>query len=291
MDRVQMAFRRDQTEPGYTAGVKAEARWFGALQDRFGLPDRVEVVDPRPLPTTPYPITLARALAAGPEPTPVERADEVWVLPLYRLPLAGRIRIDDEVIAYRRSNSDSGLNAGISTLSETTRGWGGTVVAPHGEGATITSLDDQQHWDYDDAYWVYGQGPTEVWVRVSDGSVWQAGGTTPGSVPTISGVQVSPSGTSATVSWTTDRPASGWVEYDTYGRAEEHHGRRPAEWWPNYLHKTNLEDEGAPAVGTTHRRTLTGLTAGATYHYRIVVRGPAQAVTPDATFVAGGTGG
>jgi hypothetical protein len=77
------------------------------------------------------------------------------------------------------------------------------------------------------------------------------------------------------------------VEYDTYGRAEEHHGRRPAEWWPNYLHKTNLEAEGAPEVGTTHRRTLTGLTAGATYHYRIVVRGPAQAVTPDATFVAG----
>jgi hypothetical protein len=176
---------------------------------------------------------------------------------------------------------------GVSTLSGLSRGQNGTAPAAHSAGAPVRALDDPLHWTYDDAYWVYGQSPNEVWVKYSDGSVWQQGGQAPVTLPQITGVQVVPNGTTATIMFSTDVPASAWVEYDTYGSAEAASGRRPAGWWPNYLLKTNLSDPGAPAPATRHTRTLTGLQPGEVYHYRIVVRGPVQAVTPDATFVAG----
>jgi len=179
---------------------------------------------------------------------------------------------------------------GLSTLSGLSRGQNGTTPAAHSAGASIVPLNDPLHWTYDDAYWVYGQAPNEVWVKYSDGSVWQQGGTTPASLPQITGVQVIPNGTTATVTWTTNVAAACWVDYDTYGAAEAYNGQRPASWWPNYLQHTNLNDPGAPAAATSHSRTLTGLTPGATYHYRVVCRGPAPAVTADATFVAGGAG-
>ncbi|MER3438625.1 MAG: hypothetical protein C4346_14135, partial [Chloroflexota bacterium] len=51
-----------------------------------------------------------------------------------------------------------------------------------------------------------------------------------------------------------------------------------------------LHRSSATPLGTSHRVTLENLQPGATYHYRIVVRGPAQGVTPDATFVAQASG-
>ncbi|HEY7064040.1 MAG TPA: fibronectin type III domain-containing protein, partial [Chloroflexota bacterium] len=250
--------------------------------DRFGVPDRVELIQPLQQTTPTDPVTLIAAL--GPTDTSLS------ALPVYQLPQAGRVQIDSEIIGYNTNDSDAGLNMGLSTLSGLSRGLNGTAPAAHGAGAQIRPLDDQQHWTYDDAYWVYGQSPNEVWVKYGDGSVWQQGGQASAPLPQITGVQVTPNGTTATITFSTNVPASAWVEYDTYGSAEASNSQRPAGWWPNYLHKTNLSDEGAPAPATSHSRTLTGLQPGAVYHYRIVARGPAQAVTPDATFVATGVG-
>jgi hypothetical protein len=288
-ERLQDERAQDAAASGRTESIKAEAERIGALQDRHGLPDRVELIGPRPLDATPYSVALARDVAPGDDPQPLDptHPDAIWVMPAYQLPQAGRVQIDGEIIAYTGNYSDNGLNAGLSILTGVTRGASGTTPATHRAGAAVQSLDDQMHWTFDDAYWVYGEAPNEVWVKLSDESVWEQGGSTPSSLPAISDVQVQPAGSSATVTWTTDRPTTGWVEYDTYGNAEPYNSQRPASWWPNYLHKTDLADSEPPAPATTHQRTLTGLTPGATYHYRIVVRGPGQSVTPDATFVAG----
>ncbi len=287
-DRLQDELAQDAVAPGHTASIKAEAARIGALQDRYGVPDRVELIGPQPLETSPYPVALARDLAAGNDPQPIDPAhpDAVWVMPAYQLPQAGRIQIDDEILTYTGNYSDNGLNAGLSILTGVSRGASGTTPTTHRTGTPVHPLDDQMHWTFDDAYWVYGQPPSEVWVRLSDETVWEQGGNSPASLPVISDVQVESSGSSATIAWQTDRPTTGWVEYDTYGSAEPFNDQRPAGWWPNYLLKTNLDDREPPSRATTHQRTLTGLTPGATYHYRIVVRGPAPAVTADATFVA-----
>ncbi|HLH22398.1 MAG TPA: fibronectin type III domain-containing protein, partial [Chloroflexota bacterium] len=266
----------------YIDAIKAESLHFGNMQDRFGVPDRVELINPAPQPMAAGTVTLATPLGAS--------DTTLYALPVYQLPQTGQVQIDGEIIAYTSNDSDSGLNMGLSTLSGLSRGQNGTTPAAHSAGASIVPLNDPLHWTYDDAYWVYGQAPNEVWVKYSDGSVWQQGGTTPASLPQITGVQVIPNGTTATVTWTTNVAAACWVDYDTYGAAEAYNGQRPASWWPNYLQHTNLNDPGAPAAATSHSRTLTGLTPGATYHYRVVCRGPAPAVTADATFVAGGAG-
>ncbi len=288
VDRLEDELAQDATAPGRAESIKAEAERIGALQDRYGLPDRVELIAPRPLQSTPYPVQLARDLPPGDDPAPLDPAHPaaIWVMPAYQLPQAGRVQIDGETIAYTGNYSDNGLNSGLSILTGVTRGVAGTAPAAHRAGTPVQPLDDQMHWTFDDAYWVYGEAPNEVWVRLSDESVWEQGGSSPATLPTISDVQVQSTGSSATITWKTDRPTTGWVEYDTYGKAEPFNDQRPASWWPNYLLKTNLDDQAAQTPATTHERTLTGLTPGATYHYRIVVRGPAQTVTPDATFVA-----
>jgi len=265
----------------YMDAIKAEAQHYGSMQDRFGVPDRVELINAAQQTTPNDPVTLVAALGAT--------DTTLYALPVYQLPQAGQVKIDNEIIGYTTNDSDAGLNMGVSTLSGLVRGMNGTTAASHSAGAQVAPLNDQQHWSYDDAYWVYGQSPNEVWVKYSDGSVWQQGGSATTGLPVISNVQVSPSGSTATITFTTSVPASAWVEYDTYGSAEASNGQRPAGWWPNYLLKTNMGDLGAPAPATSHTRTLTGLQVGAVYHYRIVARGPAQAVTADATFVAGAT--
>ena len=63
----------------------------------------------------------------------------------------------------------------------------------------------------------------------------------------ISGVSVSPTATSATVSWTTNVSASSRVDY----------GMTPA-------YGSNVSD---PTLVTSHSLTLTSLTCGTTYHY------------------------
>ncbi|HEV7172380.1 galactose oxidase-like domain-containing protein [Pedococcus sp.] len=86
--------------------------------------------------------------------------------------------------------------------------------------------------------------------------------------PMISAVSSgTPTQTAATVSWTTDEPATTQVAYGTtttYGSA------------------TTLDT----ALTTTHAQTLTGLTAGTTYHFQVKSADASNnlAVSPDATF-------
>lgn len=85
-------------------------------------------------------------------------------------------------------------------------------------------------------------------------------------VPTISGVASSSVGaTSAVVSWTTDIPADSQVEYGLT---------------PSYGTLTTLD----PVVTTSHSQTLTGLTPGETYHYRVRSTGSGTGVSTDYTF-------
>lgn len=261
--------------------ARAENALFASRIDRFGMPDRVELIGLQR--ATPPRVTLQTAMTASDPPT----GGSIFVSNRLRLPDSGRIQIGSEVLFYQSSGrGESITDHGEGWLDRIIRGYQGTTPAAHNVGDAVVSLDDTMHWDYADAYWVYGNGSDEVWVRYSDGTVWQRGGSAPASLPSIAQVQVvGVSGTSATVTWTTDRPCVGWVEYDTFGTQESLTRQRPADWWPAYLHRSP-----ATPFGTSHRVTLENLQPGAIYHYRIVVRGPAQAVTPDATFTAGGQG-
>ncbi len=261
-----------QVQPAVGDAVKAENALFASRMDRFGMPDRVELVGLQPAPAPP--ITLLTAMTATDQP------DRLQVSNIFHLPDSGRIRIGNEVIWYASTTAASSVgDRGEGWIERIVRGYQGTTWEAHSSGDPVVSLDDNVHWDYSDAYWVYGNGPDETWVRYSDGTVWQRGGSTPATLPTIANVQVTVSGTSATLTWTTDRPCTGWVEYDTFGTQEGLTSQRPTEWWPAYLHRS-----AATASGTSHSVTLQDLQPGAIYHYRIVVRGPAQAVTTDATF-------
>lgn len=101
-----------------------------------------------------------------------------------------------------------------------------------------------------------------------------AGGTAP---PVISAVGASGiTSTAATIAWTTDRSATSAVEYGqttAYGASSG----------------TDL------ALVTAHAVTLNGLTAGTTYHYRVISQdaGGNRATSGDFTFAtaSGGTGG
>jgi hypothetical protein len=89
---------------------------------------------------------------------------------------------------------------------------------------------------------------------------------------TISGVSVSPSGTSATVSWTTNLSANSRVDYgltSAYG--------------------SNVSDS---TLVTSHSLTLNSLTCNTLYHYQITSTGSGgSASTSDATFTTTGCGG
>ncbi len=286
-DKYQWEADRDATLPGHSAAMKTEALKYSAMQDKYGQPDRVELVNPTPVNSIPYPLTLGSALS--PTVTTASGLNEVWVSVICQLPGAGVLQIGSEQILYTVNNSDGGLTQCVGAVTGVVRGYNGTTAAAHSQGAAVSLISHNPlWWTFDDAYWVYGTGSNEVWVRYSDGSVWQTGGTASGALPTITAVAIAATGgTTPTVSWTTDRPASSWVEYDTFGTAEASNPSRPAGWWPNYLHKTNLADLGAPDQATAHNRILPALTPGALYHYSIVARGPAQSRTADSTFIAG----
>lgn len=263
-----------QIRPEVAAAVQSENATFASRMDRFGYPDRIELINPTP---TPAPaITLQTAMTATDPPN----GGSVQVSAIFHMPESGRIQIGSEIIWYNVTSASSSVgDRGEGRLERIIRGYQGTTPAAHNVGDAVVSLDDNMHWDYRDAYWVYGSGVDEVWVRYSDGTVWQRGGQTPATTPVISNVQVTVSGSSATITWTTDRPCTGWVEYDTFGTQEVYAAQRPAGWWPAYLYRSP-----GTALGTSHTVTLGNLQPGTIYHYRIVVRGPAQAVTPDATF-------
>ena len=85
---------------------------------------------------------------------------------------------------------------------------------------------------------------------------------------TISGVSVSPTSTSATVSWTTNASANSRVDYGTT---------------PGY--GSNVTDS---TLVTSHSLTLNSLTCNTTYHYQITSVGSSgSASTADATFTTG----
>lgn len=263
-----------QVQSDVWAAVQAENDLFARRVDVFGMPDRVELIAPRSV--SPPAITLQTVMTATDPPN----SSRIRVSHVFHLPDSGRVQIGSEIIWYASTSAASEVgDRGEGWLERIVRGYQGTTPAAHSVGDAVVSLDDAQHWDYSDAYWVYGNGPDEVWVRYSDGTIWQRGGSAPATLPLISNVQVSASGTGATISWTTDRPCIGWVEYDTFGTQEVYASRRPAEWWPAYLCRSP-----ATASGTSHSVTLQDLQPGTLYHYRIVVRGPVQAVTPDTTF-------
>ncbi len=86
--------------------------------------------------------------------------------------------------------------------------------------------------------------------------------------PTVSSVTIAPiTTTSATVGWTTDEIAGGYVEYGTTD---------------GYGSETTFDTN----LALTHEATLTGLTPATDYHYRVHSRDEAgnAVVTPDETF-------
>jgi hypothetical protein len=265
------------SSPAIHSENRAENEYFAQFVARRGIPDRVELIAPRALPS--------RGTVLN-QPVAATGNASVYVDNPFRLPLSGRVQIGAERLLYAAPDTGScghwQLDYACNGLGGIIRGYEGTPVQAHAVGETVTPLDDAQHWDWDDAYWVYGQGASEVWVKYSDGSVWQRGGAAPASLPQITGVQVSGS----TVTFTTDVPTSAWVEYDTFGAAEQWNGQRVPGLPPMYQRRAPA-DGGDPSLQTQHQIALPGLQPGALYHYRIVARGPAQVTTADATFVAG----
>ena len=89
---------------------------------------------------------------------------------------------------------------------------------------------------------------------------------------TISGVSVSPTATTAVVSWTTSSSANSRVDYGT-----------------TTAYGSNVSDS---TLVTSHSLTLNSLTCGTTYHYEITSVGSAgSASTADATFTTSACGG
>ena len=90
--------------------------------------------------------------------------------------------------------------------------------------------------------------------------------------PTISNVQVTPLATSATVTWTTDAPASSTV---VYGQSTSY--------------GLQVQD---PTLVTTHSLQLTGLSAGTLYHYQVSSTDAGGTTTSgDLTFTTAQSGG
>jgi hypothetical protein len=97
------------------------------------------------------------------------------------------------------------------------------------------------------------------------------------SPPQISGVTATANETSATISWQTDEPSIGWVEYGLT---------------PSY----ELGSVASSALATAQAETLPGLSAGTTYHYRIIAQdslgnGTSSADATFTTLNSGGSGG
>jgi phosphodiesterase/alkaline phosphatase D-like protein len=93
------------------------------------------------------------------------------------------------------------------------------------------------------------------------------GDTTP---PAISAVNVSTSGTTATVTWTTDEASTSSVAYGTTA--------------------TTLDQTATGSSGTSHSVTLTGLSSGQAYSYRVSsVDAPGNSATSPATTAAPAT--
>lgn len=259
--------------PSKDAVLEETDRYIQRIE-RFGIPDRIELINP--VQTPPPAGVLRTAITSDPNDPNTGNGGRIEIDGLVQFPDSGRIRIDDEVIWYKGIDHSTGGKVAWGIR----RGHDGTAPQAHSIGTTVTCLDSQMHWSFSDVYWVYGSGDAEVWVRYSDGTVWERGGRVPTSVPTISNVQVTQAGTSIAIRWTTDVACIGWVEYDTFGMMETYASQRREGWSPAYCRRSD-----ATQRGTEHTVILENVAMGVLYHYRIVVRGPAQAATSDRTFV------
>jgi hypothetical protein len=275
----------DYSPPGSLDQIRTINHHYVAMLTTYGMPDRIELVGARQGPHSTY---LESGMGASDTFMNTHNSQV--------LPLGSVFQIEQEQMFLPWRPIDFTFGDWCDTTHEPrcnklhgiVRGYNGTAAVAHPANAAITPLDDEQHWDWDDTYWVYGSGGSARWVRYSDGSVWQPGGSVAASVPTVGNVSVVGGGSNTTtITFTTNTPSTAWVEYDTFGPAEAFNNRRAAGIPPAYAHKTGLDLATLP-VATSHSATLANLTPNATYHYRIVARGPAQAVTQDATFVAGG---
>ena len=90
-------------------------------------------------------------------------------------------------------------------------------------------------------------------------------------------MHTSNSATSATITWATDKPSTSRVVYDTFPHTIP--GIAPNY---GYVNSTN-ESETSPKV-TSHSVTITGLSAGTTYYYRVVSKGSPENVGGEKTF-------
>lgn len=256
------------------ADIAANHAKYTRMVTVYGAPARVELVNPRPLP---YPTYLELAMdATSPGGLAPHNA--------YAFPNSTVVQIDNErmFIANRFTGGTTPCPSGYygCNILTVVRGYEGTTPAAHAQGAVVTPIDDLTHWQWDDAYWVYGSGPGETWLRYSDEAVLARGGQQAASAPTISNVQVS--GNTAT--WTTSIPTQSWVEYDTYGIAEGYNSARKAGFWPAYRWRTDAD--ALPPASTSHSATLDRVESGKLYHYSVVARAPIGARSADATFTA-----
>jgi hypothetical protein len=154
--------------------------------------------------------------------------------------------------------ADSQVDYGLTTAYGSTTALDVTLVAAHSQPLTGLTAGTLYH------YRAQSRNGSGLLATSADGSFTTA------QVPVISAVVVTAvTGSSATIAWTTDLPSNSQIEYgltSSYGSA------------------TALD----PALVTAHSQTLTGLTPGALYHFRVQSRNSAglPATSADGTVTA-----
>ena len=175
---------------------------------------------------------------------------------------------------------DGNLAAGPAPISYVTEGQGSLTFDPPGgsytcgDVVTITAVPasgwDFREWGGDLA----GTNPVQV-VTLSGATVVQASfdiQTGGGGPPVLAGVSASPGFTGATITWTTDQPATSRVDFGTTS-----------------AYGSSVSD---PLLRTSHALELSGLPSGTLHHFRVQSTNAAaeSTVSPDQTFttLAGG---
>ncbi len=97
-------------------------------------------------------------------------------------------------------------------------------------------------------------------------------------LPAISNEAINtPGETSITITWTTDNPSTSRVIYDTVSHAI-------LDVAPNYGYSSSTLETDTSSKVTSHSVTISGLTAGTTYYYRVVSHGSPEVVGDEKSF-------